>query len=129
MKTQTNTDLEQTPAPPTPVIPGGAVSAAEGPDTRSARQRTPKATCDHHWIDDVRSSVLDDEDREAAEAEDPYALLPGHDEPIWLCSLCDDWRPALECPACGDLVDPEGACACDETRDHGPDGTWRANIT
>lgn len=119
MKTRTNTDPEKAPALPTPVIPlavSAAASATEGPDTRSARKVTAAPLCDHHWTDDVRSSVLEEREREDAEARDPYALLPGHDEPIWLCSLCDEWHPATECETCGDLVDPDGNCACDEGR-------------
>lgn len=77
-------------------------------------------SCEHHWIDDVRSALLTDEEREDLALENPDAPLPGDDEPIWCCTICDAWSPADECEVCGDLIDPDGGCACDEARDHEP---------
>jgi len=70
-------------------------------------------SCDHHWIDDIRSALLTDEEREDLALKNPDAPLPGDDEPIWCCTFCDAWLPATECEVCGDLVDPDGGCVCE----------------
>lgn len=72
----------------------------------------------HHWMEDILSSLLEDEEREVHEADDPE-FLPGDDQPIWTCKHCDHWQPIRLCEVCGEFLDPEtGACVeCDEVDD------------
>jgi hypothetical protein len=75
----------------------------------------------HHWMEDIRSSLLEDEEREALALDTPDAPLPGDDEPIWCCKHCDHWQLMEECLVCGWPLDPE-TLACGECEEKDDDG-------